>query len=314
LASIFDENSYINAIAFVEQASAPTTVATRWLLYPKSGGFYQKSPAGTELRLLTATDLSGLSGTYQPLDSDLTAIAALATTGLIARTGSGTAAIRTITGTANRLTATNGDGVSGNPTLTIPDSAQLNIAKIVNLTTNGFMRTGSGDGTQSVVSTGELYVPAGSMASQTTTGAESVKNEAATNKQTYYTLDFDQSTIEYAQFQVVMPATYAGGTITFAVYWTAASGSGDAIFTLEALARANDDAIDASWGTGVSVTDTLTATGDLDISPTSSAVTIGGSPAASIPVFFRVSRKASDGSDTLTADAKLIGLKIFYTM
>jgi hypothetical protein len=37
--------------------------------------------------------------------------------GLVARTASGSASARTITGTANQLTVTNGDGVSGNPTI-----------------------------------------------------------------------------------------------------------------------------------------------------------------------------------------------------
>lgn len=55
----------------------------------------------------------------QALDSDLTAVAGLSSTGLIARTGSGTASVRTITGTSNRVTVSNGDGVSGNPTLDI---------------------------------------------------------------------------------------------------------------------------------------------------------------------------------------------------
>ena len=58
----------------------------------------------------------------QPLDSDLTALAGLSTTGLVARTGAGTAATRTITGTANQVTVTNGDGISGNPTLALPQS------------------------------------------------------------------------------------------------------------------------------------------------------------------------------------------------
>lgn len=58
--------------------------------------------------------------TYQPLDAELTAIAGIAANGLIARTSASTAAARTITGTAGQITVTNGDGVSGNPTLALP--------------------------------------------------------------------------------------------------------------------------------------------------------------------------------------------------
>lgn len=56
----------------------------------------------------------------QAFDADLSAVAGLATNGLIVRTGAGTAAVRTVTGTANEITVANGDGVSGNPTLSLP--------------------------------------------------------------------------------------------------------------------------------------------------------------------------------------------------
>lgn len=74
----------------------------------------------------------------------------LASTGIIARSAANTLTPRTLTGTSNRLTITNGDGVSGTPTFTVPDSAQLNIAKLVNLTGNGLVITSGGDGTLSV--------------------------------------------------------------------------------------------------------------------------------------------------------------------
>lgn len=54
------------------------------------------------------------------LDADLQAIAALTGTGILARTADGTWALRTVTGTANEITVTNGNGVSGNPTLSLP--------------------------------------------------------------------------------------------------------------------------------------------------------------------------------------------------
>ena len=50
--------------------------------------------------------------------------AAVSENGFIARTAAGTAAARTITGTANEITVTNGDG-SGDPTLSLPASIDL---------------------------------------------------------------------------------------------------------------------------------------------------------------------------------------------
>lgn len=58
----------------------------------------------------------------QPIDADLTAIAGLASTGIIARTGAGTAAVRTITA-GTGISVTNGNGVSGNPTISFSGSA-----------------------------------------------------------------------------------------------------------------------------------------------------------------------------------------------
>ena len=46
-------------------------------------------------------------------------------TGVLVRTGTNTFARRTITGTANQVAVANGDGVAGNPTLSIPDRVNL---------------------------------------------------------------------------------------------------------------------------------------------------------------------------------------------
>lgn len=67
--------------------------------------------------LLSATAAT----TYQPLDSDLTAIAGLSGTGIVVRTGTGTATTRTLTASTG-MTVSNGDGVSGNPTVSITNS------------------------------------------------------------------------------------------------------------------------------------------------------------------------------------------------
>ncbi len=55
----------------------------------------------------------------QTKDSDLTAIAALSTTGILVRTGTNTWALRTITKSGNGINITNGNGVSGNPVISL---------------------------------------------------------------------------------------------------------------------------------------------------------------------------------------------------
>lgn len=71
------------------------------------------STARTNLGVAIGTDV-------QAYDADLGAVAGLSSSGLIARTGAGTAAARTITSSSTgALTVANGDGVSGNPALTV---------------------------------------------------------------------------------------------------------------------------------------------------------------------------------------------------
>lgn len=70
---------------------------------------------------LGSTNVSGAISGKQPIDADLTAIAALTGTGLLSRTGAGTYAERAATAGAN-MVIVNGDGVAGNPTLSVATS------------------------------------------------------------------------------------------------------------------------------------------------------------------------------------------------
>ena len=50
---------------------------------------------------------------------------------------------------------------------------------------------------------------------------------------------------------------------------------------------------------------------DLAVTAESNAITIGGSPGADEYVFLQIFRDVS--ADSLTADAKLLGVKLFFT-
>lgn len=69
---------------------------------------------------------------FQPIDADLTALAALSGTGIVARTAADTYALRTIVSTSGGLVVTNGDGVSGNPSLAL-DADLQEIADVANV-------------------------------------------------------------------------------------------------------------------------------------------------------------------------------------
>lgn len=171
------------------------------------------------------------------------------------------------------------------------------------------------DGT-AVMLTGKHTVPylAGAMMPRTTNGAAAGTTELATNKVMVKTLDFDQTTQEYAQFYVPVEKSWDESTVTAKFFWTTSASSGNVIWTLAGLARSDDDALDTAFGTAVSVTDGFLAANDMHISAETSAITIGGTPVEGDFLIFQVSRDAGNGSDTLNGDAKLIAIHVYVTL
>jgi len=86
----------------------------------------------------------------QAYDATLAALAAFNTNGIVTQTAADTFTGRTITGTADKITVTNGDGVSGNPTLTV---AATYVGQ-TSITTLGTITTGTWTGTTIAIANG----------------------------------------------------------------------------------------------------------------------------------------------------------------
>jgi hypothetical protein len=153
------------------------------------------------------------------------------------------------------------------------------------------------------------------MISATTNGPASSQLETSSNKQNYSVLDFDATTSESAHFQVAFPKSWNEGTITYQVWWSSTATDTDGVtWTLDAVAVSDNEAIDASWGTAVDIEDDCQgAAGEVYVSAESSAVTIAGTPAAGDLCCFRIARDVADDNDDAAEDARLIGIKLFYT-
>lgn len=126
-------------------------------------------------------------------------------------------------------------------------------------------------------------------------------------------LAFDKDADENAQWTVVMPSDWDGGTVTAVPYWTCTGGATGqtVVFAVQGVAYGDSDAINASWGTAQTSTDTWITDYDVHIGPATSAITLAGTPAASELVQFRCYRDVS--ADDLGVDALLLALRITFT-
>jgi hypothetical protein len=136
---------------------------------------------GSQIAL--TSDLTG----YQPLNSLLTAISGLSSNGVIVRTSSSTSSARTLTGTTNRITITDGDGVAGNPTFDIgTDVLTLTGTQTVLNKTFGSTNTLTGATAGSFTNTGTITLP---------TSTDTLVGRATTDTLTNKTVDGNNNTL-----------------------------------------------------------------------------------------------------------------------
>ena len=161
-----------------------------------------------------------------------------------------------------------------------------------------------------------IWVPANAMTPTASNGCAAVATvETTSGRPDLYVLDFDDGSDEHAQFTVAFPKSWNLGTITFQVFWTSTATDTDGVsWALQGVGMADNETQDVAYGTAVVVDDACqSAAEELYVTAESSAVTIAGTPADDDLTYFRIFRDVSDANDTAAEDARLIGVKIFYT-
>ena len=160
-----------------------------------------------------------------------------------------------------------------------------------------------------------IWVPAASMRPTSSNGCAAITDvETTAGRPDLQVLDFDKDADEAAQFSIAFPKSWNEGTITFAVYYIGLAATTGVAFGLQGVSVGDNEEADQAYGTAVVVTDD--SQGDATevlITATSGAVTLANSPAAGDISFFRLFRDVSDGNDDMAGDARVLGVKIFFT-
>ena len=194
---------------------------------------------------------------------------------------------------------------SSDRTITLPDAT-------------GTLLNSDGDGSSLTGIYGKqtIWIPATAMRPTASNGCAKIADvETTSGRPDVSVLDFDASSDEHAQFSVAFPKSWNLGTVTYQVFWTSTATDTDGVtWGLQGVAVSNDDTIDVVYGTAITVDDdNISAAEDCLVTAESSAVTIAGTPADNDLCYFRVFRDISAGNDDMTEDARLIGMKVFYT-
>jgi len=301
------------------------TLTNKTLTSPKIGTSILDTN-GNQLALLTATGSAvneftianaatggdpTLSATGDDSNIDI-AIKPKGTGETVVGTGAANATI-TSSGAHDLILDTNSGTNSG--TITITDAANGDITIAPN-GTGVAKAVDAGDNTGAIKIAGKetIWVPAVAMYPNTTSGCADLAQTELSNGPELKTLDFDKSSDEFAQFAVAFPKSWNEGTITFQAFFTANStNTGTTSWALQGVALADNGDLNTAFGTAVAPTaKAMSGTAnDLAVTAESGAVTIAGSPSTDEYVFFQISRDVS--ADDLDADAKLLGIKIFFT-
>jgi len=214
---------------------------------------------------------------------------------------------------AGLLTSTTIDATALTGNLPAISAASLTNIPAANIT--GTLPAISGASLTGIAGKQTIWVPANAMNPTESNGCAAITAvETTSGRPDMQVLDFDKDSDEHAQFTVAFPKSWNLGTITYQVFWSGLAATTGVTWALQGVGMGDNETIDVVYGTAITVDDDAqSAVEELLVSAESSAVTIAGTPADNDLTYFRIYRDVSAGNDDMAGDARLHGVKIFFT-
>lgn len=238
---------------------------------------------------------------------------------------SGSLSITTADATAQAITVTGAAQTSGGTTLTIPDMAGVNdtflfAVKAATLTNKTIDTAGTGNSFTIPV---RKYIPAagcnnataGSVWNLPTANAPAAACITGTNTQKGV-LDFDQTTDESAQIEILLPSTWTGA-IDANVLWLSGTTTGSVAWCIQLISSADAETDDPAYpaqATGNCVSDAAKGTANQLNVAALTGITATGVAAGEL-LHIQISRDPNETStrtDDHAADARLVGVELIY--
>jgi len=127
------------------------------------------------------------------------------------------------------------------------------------------------------------------------------------------TFDFTSTAAdETVQFRTPMPRNYNNGAITVTINWSQASGTGNVVWRIGAVARGQSEAIGLAFTYSADLVDAAGTANQVQ-STTTASFTPAGTPVDDDELHFEVQRQGSDALDTFTGTARLHSIVIHIT-
>jgi hypothetical protein len=127
---------------------------------------------------------------------------------------------------------------------------------------------------------------------------------------TFGTASFDDATDQNLQTNFRLPADWSG-SLDLVLLWRTAATSGNVVWQIFTVCRADDETIDPSFNAAQTITDAAGANASRFNTASLSSVTTTGC-AANETLFLKIFRDGGHASDTIANSAQLVSFRLTY--